>query len=189
VQSLHARGRTHVHTYTRRRDHFRLFLSSPHRRIRAGRSRGVLKFSRSPRRFLPAVAFPGGWGDENRAGARRRGRTKRENCMKNRLSLLAVRGRGFRRSCSRAALPLSLSLSLSLSAKNTRMADMEERKEKGGKKGGRAPQQMRHRVRRERARLSRPFSSSSSSVVPLFPLIIHTRPTNAIVALRSGYGR
>lgn len=46
-------------------------------------------------------------GRKESCGARCRGQTKRGNCMKNRLSLLAVRGRGFRRSSE--PLPLLLS--------------------------------------------------------------------------------
>lgn len=98
---------------------------------------------------------PGG-GKES-CGAWCPGQTKRGNCMKNRLSLLAVRGRGFRRSCSRCCFPSE---------------ECENGRQEGTKKGGwKAPQQMR-RVRRERA-CFHPFSSpSSSSVIPLFSLII-----------------
>lgn len=79
------------------------FLSAPSFAASTWRSQGAqgaLKFTCSARRFSP-TRWSGRRGRGKRI-ARCRRQTKRGNCMKNRLSLLAVRGRGFRRSCSRS---------------------------------------------------------------------------------------
>jgi len=64
----------------------------------------VVPLNSHARRDVFLERWSRGWmpgGEKESCGARCRGQTKRGNCMKNRLSLLAVRGRGFRRSCSR----------------------------------------------------------------------------------------